>query len=223
MVDSRAPVPPPTISVWLVEDDSQYRQTISYLLDHTSGLACRETFQTVEKAHALLSQGDADDQPDVVLMDIGLPGINGIEGVARLKALVPRIPIVMLTVKDNRDFIFKALRAGASGYLLKDTPVDQIIAAIREAYHGGTLLPASVANHVLDFFARSTPQDAYHLSEREMDVLRLMGKGYVRKEIAEELYLSPHTIDNHVRKIYEKLHVSSNVEAVAKAIRKHLI
>ena len=211
------------ISLWLVEDDSRYRETLTYLLDHTSDLRCDRVFYAFEEVQALVEGDVAWQAPDVVLMDIGLPGINGIEGLARLKPSLPEVPIVMLTISDDAEMIYQALRAGASGYLLKDTPLDQTMAAIREAYHGGTLMPAPVAHKVLGFFSKDLSQTDYGLTDREIEVLRLMTEGYSQKQIADVLCLSRHTVDNHIRHIYRKLHVHSGIEAVSKAIRERLI
>ena len=219
-------LPPHTdssLAVWVVEDDAEYRQTIVYILNHTSDLHCTAEFCAFEEVQALIEDATFAAAPDVVLMDIGLPGVNGIDGVSRLKARMPHVPIVMLTLSDEPDTIFDALRAGASGYLLKDTPRDQTLAAVREAYRGGTLMPASIASKILRFFTRATPQQDYKLTKREKEVLGLMTQGYAQKQIADMLRLSPHTVDNHIRHIYAKLHVHSGTEAVSKAIREHLI
>jgi len=213
----------PSIAVWIVEDDIQYRQTVVYLLNHTSDLHCAAEFFAFEEIQALVDGREPWTPPDVVLMDIGLPGVDGIQGVAWLKTRLPGVPIVMLTLHDDADMIFEALRAGASGYLLKDTPLDQTLDAIREAFRGGSLMPAPVAVKVLHFFRQAVPREKYNLTKREHEILGLMADGYVQKQIAEKLWLSPHTVDNHIRHIYEKLHVHSGIEAVAKAIREQLI
>lgn len=217
----------PTITVWVIEDDLQYRQTLAYLLDHTSDLRCGQTFEACEEALDLLDayEGRAKPEwwPDVVLLDVNLPGLSGIEGLGRLKAHLPKTQILMLTIRDDADTIYEALRAGASGYLVKNAGVDQIIAAVREASQGGTLMTAPVARKVLSFFQQQTamPPD-YGLTEREKDVLREMTEGRTQKEIADKLFISPHTVNTHIQHIYKKLHVHSGVEAVAKAIRERL-
>ena len=212
-----------TISVWIVEDDVDYRKTIEYLFDHTSGFKSTEVFYAYEEIESLLDETKEWTHPDVVLMDIGLPGMDGIEGVSRLKNRLPDVPIVMLTVRDEADLIFKAFRAGASGYLLKDTGVDRIVAALREAVAGGTLMPAPVASKVLQFFSQKKTSADYALTPREKEILDLMADGLAHKAIAERLYLSPYTVENHLRSIYQKLHVSSGIEAVSKAFRERLI
>ena len=212
-----------TISVWIVEDDVDYRQSIEYVLNHTSGFKCTEVFFAFEELEGLLNHIVGWSAPDVILMDIGLPGLTGIEGVPRLKEKLPDVPVVMLTVKDSADEIFDAFRKGASGYLLKDTTVDRIIAAIREAVAGGTLMPAPVATKVLQYFSSARPQSDYALTPREKQVLSLMADGLAHKEIAERLFLSPYTVENHLRSVYQKLHVSSGIEAVAKAYKERLL
>ena len=212
-----------TISVWLVEDDADYRLTIEDLLNHTSGFKCSEVFFAYEEVESLLGAPEGWSAPDVILMDIGLPGLDGIEGVSHLKERLPAVPIVMLTVNDSADVIFNALRAGASGYLLKDTMADRIVAAIREAASGGVLMQAPVATKALQYFSQSKVRTDYALTPREKQVLALMADGLAHKEIAERLYLSPYTVENHLRSIYQKLHVSSGIEAVAKAFKERLL
>lgn len=215
--------PDSQISIWLVEDDSQYRQTLAYLLNHTTGFRCDAIFFSCEELQDLIEGEKPWDPPSVVLLDIGLPGRNGIEGARYLKAQLPEVPILMLTVQDTPETIFEALQAGASGYLLKETPLDEAIAAIRAAVRGGTLMPAPVASKVLHFFTDAQPRADYGLTPRETQILRLMSEGLAQKEIADALAISPHTVDNHVRHIYEKLHVRSGLEAVARAVKEHLI
>jgi DNA-binding NarL/FixJ family response regulator len=129
----------------------------------------------------------------------------------------------MLTIRDDAETIYAALRAGASGYLIKNDQVDQIVAAIREAAQGGTLMPAPVARKVLGFFQQQESKPDYGLTEREMEVLQEMTEGYVQKEIADRLFISPSTVNTHIQHIYEKLHVHSGIEAVAKALRERLV
>ncbi|MFQ5571191.1 MAG: response regulator transcription factor [Rhodothermales bacterium] len=215
--------PDSRISIWLVEDDSRYRQTIAYLLNHTTGFRCDHVFFTFEELQDLLEGEKPWDPPAVVLLDIGLPGRDGIEGARYLKTRLPEVPILMLTGKDEPEIIFEALKAGASGYLLKETHLDEAIAAIRAAVRGGTLLPEPVASKVLQFFSEEPPQTNYGLTQRETQVLCLMSTGLAQKQIADALSISPHTVDNHVRHIYEKLHVRSGLEAVAKALKERLI
>ncbi|MEM8557062.1 MAG: response regulator transcription factor [Bacteroidota bacterium] len=210
------------IRVWLVEDEEDYRETLRLLLDHTDGLEATQAFGSVEAALAWLDVG-ARTAPEVMLLDVNLPGMDGIEGVGALKTRLPATRIVMLTIRDDADTIYNALGAGASGYLVKNANVDQIIAGVKQAYEGGMLMPAPVARKVAAFFQdRRTPAD-YGLTEREREVLSEMVQGYSQKEIATRLFVSRHTVNTHVQHIYEKLHVHSGIAAVAKAVRERLV
>jgi len=223
MKPSLSSASPSSIGVWIVEDDAQYRDTLILLLGHISGLHCAEVFYAYEEVQARLSKNTSWEPPDIVLMDIGLPGINGIEGISHLKTYLPEVPIMMLTINDTADMIFSALRAGASGYLLKSAPIDELVAAIQEAYRGGMLMSPSVARKVLSFFSETKPKQDYGLTKRETEVLRVMADGKTQQQIADQLFLSYHTIDSHLRNIYQKLHVGSGLEAVSKAFKERLI
>lgn len=215
------------ITVWIIEDDSAYLQTLAYLVDHTSGMTCGAVFDSceavLERMEAHEGRARAWDLPDVLLLDVNLPGVNGIEGIGQIKAHLPEVRVVMLTIRDDADTIYAAFRAGASGYLVKNAQVDQIIAAIREASQGGTLMPAPVARKVLGFFQQQESKPDYGLTDRELEVLQEMTEGYVQKEIADRLFISPSTVNTHIQHIYEKLHVHSGIEAVAKALRERLL
>ncbi len=211
------------ISVWIVEDHREYRQTVAYLLDKTSGIRCSDTFHEYEEVQALMATNQSWNVPDVVLMDYELPGLNGIEALKHLKSQLPRVPILMLTINDDEDTILGALKAGASGYLLKDDPLDKLVAAIREAHQGGMLMPPSVAGKVMQFFSDTQPRHDYRLTAREKQILKLMGQGFSQKKIAHTLFLSYHTIDSHLRNIYRKLHVKSRIEAIAKVFGEHIV
>ena len=217
---------PTIINVWIIEDDAPYSQTLTYLLNHTSDMQCQHAFERCEEALHLLKRYEGSvrswTKPDVLLLDINLPGVSGIQGIGRLKALLPRTQIVMLTIRDDAETIYQALRAGASGYLIKDAGVDEIIAAVRQAFRGGVLMPAPVARQVFGFFQERSSTN-YGLTEREKEVLYEMSQGYTQKEIAIRLFVTPHTINTHIQHIYAKLHVHSGIEAVAKALREDLI
>lgn len=209
------------IRVWVVEDDPHYRDTLSFIVENSTGMMCTGTFAQVEHALAAV---DGSTVPDVVLMDIQLPGCDGIAGTTRLAERLPSARVVMLTNYDDDDRIFDAFRAGASGYLLKNVPVDKILAAIHEAASGGMLMPAPVARKVRGYFADvQANRGRYGLTSREREVLDYMADGLSQKEIAATLFLSPSTINGHVQHIYQKLHVNSGSAAVAKALREHLI
>lgn len=162
--------------------------------------------------------------PDVVLMDIGLPGIDGIEGVRRIKALAPAVQVIMLTVHHDDKKIFEAICAGATGYLLKTVPPEEVIRAIGQVSRGGAPIDSRIARRVLDMFSRlALPQADYGLRNREKEILQLLVEGLTQKQIAARLYLSPHTIDGHIRNIYAKLQVHTRTGAVAKALKENLI
>jgi DNA-binding NarL/FixJ family response regulator len=161
--------------------------------------------------------------PDVILVDVELPGMNGIEAVQRIKAISPITRIIMLTVFDDHDKIFKAVCAGASGYLLKTSPVEKIVESIRDVYSGGAPMTPRVAHSVLEMFSRlMVPHQDYGLTAREQKILELMTEGLLKKEIADQLTLSYHTVDTHLRNIYAKLHVNTRSGAVAKALKERL-
>ena len=212
--------------VWIVEDDRDYRQSVCRALETQPGARCTDRFGACETALAAARTLAPDAAPDVLLLDINLPGMSGLDALAPFKAYLPATRIVMLTNRDDASTIYQALRAGAAGYLLKSADVDDIVAGVAQARRGGMLMPAPVAREVQSFLQAATlpaPQPDHGLSEREMEVLVDMGQGFSQKEIATRLSLSPHTVDTHIRHIYDKLHVRSGVEAVAKALREKLI
>lgn len=211
------------VRVWVVEDEPHYRETLASLVERVDGLGGARAFADAEGALDALEAAGPGERPGLVLMDVNLPGMTGIEATARLKARLPEARVVVLTIRDEAATIFAALRAGASGYLLKGEPIDRILAAIREALAGGVMLPAPVAREVLDFFAAQPAAEDYGLSERERDVLERMVAGLPQKEIAEVLFVSPATVNKHVQRVYEKLHVHSASAAVAKAVRERLV
>ena len=211
------------IVVWIVEDDADYRKTLTLVLDHDAGAHCGAAFDDCETALACLDSRSAPEPlPDVLLLDVNLPGRSGLDALGDLRQRLPDTHVVMLTIRDEADVIYAALRAGASGYLLKNAGIDQVVAAVREAHGGGMLMPAPVARKVLAFF-QEDPSADYRLTEREREVLREMTAGHSQKEIAARLFVSPHTVNTHVQHVYEKLHVRSGIEAVAKALRERLV
>jgi DNA-binding NarL/FixJ family response regulator len=204
--------------VVVVEDDSNLRRTMVTFIDRSPGFSCAGAFPDGESALA----GIPGIQPDVVLMDIGLPGMSGIECVSKLKAIMPTTPIIMLTVYDEGDFLFDSLKAGASGYLLKRSIGDKLLEAMLEAQAGGLPLTRHMAIKVGQYFQqfgksqRDSQSEVNTLTPREQDVLKLLADGFRYKEIASELGISLDTVREHARRIYTKLHVSSRTEAVVK-------
>lgn len=208
------------ISVWLVEDNHTFRNTVARVVNQAENLECPHHFSNAEEALNMFSAGQV---PDVVLVDVELPGMNGVDAVRRIKAISPATRIIMLTVFDDHDKIFRAICAGASGYLLKTSAIEKILESIKDVYAGGAPMTPKVAHSVLDMFSRmGVPHQDYGLTSREQRILELMTEGLLKKEIAEKLDLSYHTVDTHLRNIYTKLHVHTRSGAVAKALKERL-
>jgi DNA-binding NarL/FixJ family response regulator len=208
------------IRVAIVEDDKHIREGLADLISGTQGFRCAMTFPSMEQALALIDR----DPPDILLVDIGLPGMSGIEGIRRLKQKFPKILFLVLTVYEDDDRIFDALCAGACGYLLKKTPSDHLLESIRDAMQGGSPISPEVAHHVIQLFQKLQPdKDLERLTPYEMRVLKLLADGNSYDSAAQDLGISVNTIRFHIRNIYDKLHVHSKSEAVAKALRNRLI
>lgn len=203
-----------SIRVSIIEDDVQTRTIFADWLRRSSGFDCLSEHGTAESAIEHLPG----QKPDVVLTDINLPGMNGLEAVRKLKALLPDTQFVMLTVYEDADHIYNALTAGASGYLLKQTPRTKLLEALRDVHAGGSPMTSNIARKVVQAFqqVRPGPDDAVDLSAREREVLDLLARGYLYKEIAETLAISVPTVNTYIRRIYEKLQVRSRAQAVAK-------
>jgi DNA-binding NarL/FixJ family response regulator len=211
---------PQAVGVWLVEDNHTFRNTVARVLSEIEGIECTQHFSNAEDAlDAMLGGG----VPDVLLLDVELPGQNGIEAVQKIKSISPSTRVVMLTAFDDPDKIFRAICAGASGYLLKTSSVERIVESIHEALAGGAPMTPRVASSVLQMFSRmAKPKQDYGLTSREQQILELMTQGLIKKEVADKLSLSYHTVDTHLRNIYTKLHVHSRTGAVAKALKERL-
>lgn len=210
-----------TISVGIVEDDASIREGISTLIGTTPGFVCGHVYESCEDALAAVG----DEPPDVMLMDINLGGMSGIEGVKELKSRFPSMEILMLTVFEENDKIFRSLCAGASGYLLKKIPPDELLSAIQEAKSGGAPMTASIARKVLSVFQSiaPAPRPDVVLTTREREILEHLVAGSSYKMIAQDLFISIDTVSSHVKKVYQKLQVHSKSEAVAKALRHRLV
>ena len=203
-----------SIAVYIVEDDAPAREILADWVNHASGFKCVGAHGSVEQALEHLPA----EKPSVVLMDINLPGMSGIEGVRRLKPLLPDAQFLMLTVYEDADHVFEALEAGATGYLLKQTPRNELLASIKDVYAGGSPMTSNIARRVVQAFHRqdATVPESAKLSQREREVLELLARGYLYKEIMDSLNVSRGTLNTYVRRIYEKLHVRSRSQAVAK-------
>jgi DNA-binding NarL/FixJ family response regulator len=206
------------ITVSIVEDNEQLRGTLARVINRAEGFRCVSQYGTAEAA----IEGLPKDRPEVVLMDINLPGINGVECVRQLKQLIPETQSVMLTVYEDTDNIFAALAAGAAGYLLKRTKSVELLEAIREVRRGGSPMTTHIARKVTQSFQRSGPsvQATENLSEREQQVLDCLSQGFLYKEISEKLGVSYETVHTYIRRIYEKLQVRTRTEAVAKFLKR---
>lgn len=204
----------PMITVSIVDDEKGLRESIATFINGSAGFRCLSNYGSAEAALKSLPG----DKPDVVLMDINLGGMTGIECVERLKAVSPNLQILMLTVYEDTDQIFKALAAGATGYLLKRSSPTKLLQAIREIYAGGSPMTSSIARKVVASFQKSKQigEKPTHLSPREEMVLNCLAKGLTYKQIADQLDISIDTIRTYLRRVYEKLHVQSRTEAVAK-------
>lgn len=211
-----------TARVWTIEDNEPFRRAIVRVVDAAVGLSCPAAFANCEDA--LTAIATTSEPPAVILLDIGLPGMSGLDGIPRFVAALPNVRVIVLTVFEDDEKIFRAICAGATGYLLKMSPVEEITAAIREVLAGGSPMNARIARRVLEMFARLAPPTTdYGLTDRERGVLELMVQGLIKKEIAAKLGLSVHTIDTHIRNIYDKLHVHTRSGAVAKALKEKLV
>lgn len=211
------------INVAIIEDNHNIREGLAALINGTDGYSCLGAYGDCESFLKELPKLNV----DVVLMDIGLPGINGIEGVKKARIIQKNLNILMLTVYKESKVVFEALCAGACGYLVKNTPPSRLLEAIKEVHEGGSPMSSMIARQVITLFQQNSPQvtktEEFGLSEREKEVLNKLSEGDNYQQIADSLFISVDTVRHHIRNIYKKLHVHSQSEAVAKAIRKGLI
>ncbi len=207
--------------VWVVEDNDEFRTELARLLKSSKEFQCEHCFASCEPALDLLRTGAL---PDLILMDIGLPGMDGIEGIRRAKEISPSVSVVMLTVFEDTDSIIQAIAAGASGYLHKSAPIKEAVESLTSILAGGAPISPQVAKKMLEVFAeKNVPSADYDLTPREREILKHLVDGLTKKQIADKLFLSFHTIDNHLRNIYTKLHVQSRTSAVSKALKERLL
>jgi RNA polymerase sigma factor (sigma-70 family) len=205
------------ITISIVEDNDKLRGTLTRVLNRAEGFRCVSQYPNAEDALKDLP----DIKPEVVLMDINLPGMNGVECVRQLKSLLPDTQVMMLTVYEDTENIFNALAAGANGYMLKRTSSKELIEAIHEVRRGGSPMTMHIARKVVQSFQKNAPaQPAEKLSEREQQVLDLLSQGLIYKEISDKLGISYETVHTYIRRVYEKLQVRTRTEAVAKFLRR---
>ncbi|MFA6174486.1 MAG: response regulator transcription factor [Kiritimatiellales bacterium] len=209
------------VEIWIIEDDSDLRQELQELLNTCDDMHCGQAFSSYEQGLPYFRSGRF---PDLLLVDIHLPGMTGIEAIQALKALRPALQTVVLTGSENKKTVFDAICAGASGYLLKSDSFDDILRGIRLVIAGGSPLSGPIASMVMEAFRfTSFTSSKTELSEKEKEILRMLADGLVKKEIASGLCLTPSAVDYYLRDIYQKLQVHSQAGAVGKALRKGLI
>ena len=213
------------IRIWLVEDNEVFRRNVQRVINGLEEMVCDGSYDSAESTFAALQNNPA---PDVILLDVQLPGIDGIAALSKFKEIIPDTRVVILTVFDDAAKIFRAVCAGASGYVLKASGTDKIGESIRQVMRGGAPMTPEVAKKVLDAFANSdlmpgTEGGDYGLTAREQEILRLLAEGLLKKEIADALSISVNTVSTHLRRVYDKLHVNTNTGAVAKALREGII
>lgn len=209
------------LRVVIIEDLREIREGLTALINGTAGFRCIAGFGSMESALARIER----EQPDVILTDLGLPGMSGIEGIERLRRMFTETPIIALTIYDNDQQIFNALCNGANGYLLKNTPPARLLEALREAVEGGSPMSPNIAARVVRLFREFRPPEHadYRLTPQETELLKLLVEGHHKKTAARELGISFHTVSFHLKNIYRKLQVHSKTEAVSKALREKIV
>lgn len=205
----------------IYEDNPQLREGLTMLINGSEGFEVLAAFKNCNNVTEEVSAW----KPDVILMDIDMPGINGIEGLKKIRQVNDEVKVLMLTVFDDNKNVFQSISSGANGYVLKKTPPTKLLEYIKEAQSGGAPMTASIATQVLKMFSSMNNEkgEDYNLSDREKQVLQFLVEGYSYKMIANEMFIAIDTVRSHIKKIYEKLHVNSKSEAVAKAFKDKLV
>lgn len=208
-----------SISLAIVEDLDEVREGLKQFISLNPEFIIQDTYKTAEEAAYEIPRK----KPDIVIMDISLPGMSGIECIKEIKNKVPKTQFMMFTVYENDEKIFEALKAGASGYLLKNTGLAQMIEALKELYNGGSPMSSNIARKVVNIFHDNQKfnDPDYQLTKREKEILQLLAKGLLYKEIAEQVFVSTNTVKQHIHNIYEKLHVQNRTEAINKYFGRH--
>ena len=208
--------------VIIIEDNELLRDSLMEAINKSSSINCSNAFGSGEAALEFIESAEL--VPDIILLDIGLPGMSGIELIPELKKLSPSSKIIIITIHDDDENVFNAICAGASGYLLKDLSSDSIANSISEVMNGGAPMNSHIAKKVLNMFRdQNIKSEGYDLSDREKEILALLVDGLSKKQIADNIFLSHHTVDSHIRNIYAKLEVHSRSSAISKAIKEKLL
>ncbi len=211
-----------TACIWILEDHEVFAKQIRRLIGNEDDLSCPHHFSTAADLFDKLKF--TNERPDLLLLDLGLPRRDGLEVLRDIRTLLPDVKVLILSASDDRDKVYRAICNGASGYLLKSSDPDEILSGIRDVLHGTSALSAPIASMILQGFARYGPVERIEpLTLREGEVLRFLVRGLIKKEIAEKLSISQHTVDMHLRSVYRKLQVRSQTEAVSKALRQGLV
>jgi DNA-binding NarL/FixJ family response regulator len=209
-------------NVWMVEDHEVFAKQIRRLISNEEDLVCPHHFSSAAELFEKLKF--TSERPDLLLLDLGLPRRDGLEVLTDIRKLMPDLKVLILSASDDREKVYRAICNGASGYLLKTADPDEILSGIRDVVHGSSALSAPIANMILQGFSKHGPVNHIEpLTAREVEVLGFLVKGLIKKEIANELLISLHTVDMHLRAIYRKLEVRSQTEAVSKALRQGLV
>lgn len=212
----------PITTIWILEDHEKFAKQVRRMLDAEDDLACPYHFSQPDELFDKLKF--TNERPDLLLLDLGLPKRSGLEVLSDLKAISANTKVLILSSFDEREKVYRAICNGAAGYLLKTADPDELLHGIREVIRGSSALSSPIAKMILEGFSRYGPvEQVEQLTSREEDVLRLLVQGLIKKEIADQLEISQHTVDMHVRSIYRKLHVRSQTEAVSKALRQGLV
>ena len=209
------------IKIGIVEDDEILRETLVDIINDSDAFTCLFNYSSAEEAHDYL---DKNELPDIVLHDIDLPGMNGIDSCKTIKAISPSVKILILTIFDDDEKVFNAIRNGAEGYVLKDSNEDRLLGFLTDIYKGGSAMSPFIASKVLKSFSeKSKSSNDYGLTEREIEILKLLTNGLSKKQLANEMHVSFHTVDTHLKNIYSKLHVHSQIELISKVFKENLI
>ena len=209
-------------TIWILEDHQVFAKQIRRLIDGEDDLECPHHFSSPDEFFEKLQY--TNERPDILLLDLGLPRMDGLEVLVRVKKMMPDLKVLILSAFDDRERVYRAICNGASGYLLKTADPDEILTGIQDVIHGAAALSSAIATMILNGFSKHGPvEETEALTSREEEVLKFLVRGFIKKEIALQLSISQHTVDMHLRSVYRKLHVRTQTEAVSKAIRQGII